>query len=157
MMRSVTLKKHYLIPICCLVVLVAGWQTGCSGLNKAQSGAVVGGLGGAAVGGQLGPEEDRAKNALIGAGIGLALGYIIGNEWQKYDEQRLNRTLEYNRTNETTSWVNPDTGKKYRATPVKTYTDDGRIYRDVVIRQEDGSVHETKAYRNDKGQWVLVK
>ena len=76
-------------------------------MNKAEQGALIGGLGGAAIGGQLGPHGNRGENALIGAGIGVILGYLIGNEWDKYDQRRLDETLEYNRSGRTTEWVNP--------------------------------------------------
>ncbi len=145
-----------------LAVLLAGttYITGCSNPNKAQQGAVIGGLGGAAVGSQLGHRNDRGRNALIGAGIGFLLGYAIGNEWDKHDQQQLGNTLEYNRTGTTREWVNPDTGSSYSATPTRTYRQNDRDYRDVEIdgcvdgRRE--TIHAT-AYRQPDGTWQLVQ
>jgi surface antigen len=133
---------------------------GCAGANKAEQGALIGGLGGAAIGGQLGPGKNRGENALIGAGIGVILGYLIGNEWDKYDQRRLNNTLEYNRSGRSADWVNPDTGSSYTATPQQAYRRDGRVYRDVTIdgvvdgRRE--TIHAT-AYRRPDGSWQLVQ
>jgi len=133
---------------------------GCANMNKAEQGALIGGLGGAAIGGQLGPGKNRGENALIGAGIGVLLGYLIGNEWDKYDQRQLSRSLEYNRSGSTTEWVNPDTGNTYTVTPREAYRQDQRIYRDVRI---DGIVdgrRETihaKAYRASDGSWQLAR
>ncbi len=141
-------------------VLLALAVAGCAGMNRAEQGALIGGLGGAAVGGQLGPDDERGKNALIGAGIGVVLGYLIGNEWDKRDQRQLNNTLEYNRTGETRDWVNPDTGASYAATPTRTYEREDRVYRDVEIDGHvDGkreTVHAT-AYRRPDGTWQLVQ
>ncbi len=134
--------------------------SGCSGMGKAEQGALIGGLGGAAVGGQLGPDDNRGENALIGAGIGAVLGYMIGNEWEKYDQQRLNRTLETTPSAQTTEWVNPDTGNRYMATPKPAYQQDGRVYRDVEIDGYVDGRRETvhaKAYRAEDGTWQLVQ
>ncbi|MGD8386744.1 MAG: glycine zipper domain-containing protein [Desulfobacteraceae bacterium] len=133
---------------------------GCSGMGKAEQGAVIGGLGGAAVGSQLGPDDDRGKSALIGAGIGAILGYMIGNEWEKYDQRQLNRTLETAPSGRSEAWVNPDTGNRYAATPQPAYRQDGRVYRDVEIEGVvDGrrEVVHAKAYRRADGTWQLVQ
>ncbi|MFO8089971.1 MAG: YMGG-like glycine zipper-containing protein [Desulfatiglandaceae bacterium] len=133
---------------------------GCSGMGKAEQGAVIGGLGGAAVGGQLGPDDNRGENALIGAGIGLVLGYMIGNEWEKYDQMRLEHALETAPSGQCSAWVNPDTGNRYTATPRPAYQRHDRIYRDVEI---DGVVDgrreivHAKAYRQSDGTWQLVQ
>jgi len=133
---------------------------GCAGMGKAEQGALIGGLGGAAVGGQLGPDGNRGENALIGAGLGLVLGYMIGNEWEKYDQGRLNHALETAPSGQCSAWVNPDTGNRYAATPRPAYRRSGRVYRDVEI---DGVVDGrreivyAKAYRRSDGTWQLAQ
>ena len=142
------------------VLLALTLSAGCSGMGKAEHGAVLGGLGGAAVGSQLGPDDSRGENALIGAGIGAVLGYMVGNEWEKYDQRRLDRTLETAPSGQCSAWVNPDTGNRYTATPRAAYRRQGRIYRDVEI---DGVVDGrrevvyAKAYRRSDGTWQLVQ
>lgn len=125
--------------------------------NRAQTGAG----GGALAGGLLGAlvARDKVVGAAVGAGIGLVLGYIVGNEWDKYDQRQMNQTLETTPTGQTSSWVNPDTGAQYAATPTQTYREDGRIYRDVKLRAEvDGKeeIVNAKAYRKPDGTWQLV-
>ncbi len=153
-------RKQLCAASAAAVLLLVVVLSGCSGMGKAEQGAVIGGLGGAAVGGQLGPDDSRGENALIGAGIGAVLGYMIGNEWEKYDQRRLNRTLETAPSGRTTEWVNPDTGNRYRATPEPAYQREGRVYRDVEIDGYVDGRRETvhaKAYRSPDGTWQLVQ
>lgn len=63
--------------------------TGCQNMGpKAEKGAVVGGLVGAAAGGIIGYQSG---NPLIGAGIGAAVGAVggglIGDAWDKQDKE----------------------------------------------------------------------
>ena len=140
-----------------ILVLILIIASGCSTMTKTQAGTIMGGLAGAAVGAQFGPPDQRGQNALIGAGIGLILGYIVGNEWDKYDDQRLFQTLEYNRSHERSSWVNPDTGRRYEAVPYQPYDRDGRVYRDVEIRTDKGDSGVYTAYRDPNGRWRVDK
>lgn len=132
-----------------LTVTVAG----CA--NKAQEGAGAGAMGGALIGALA--SKNKLLGAGIGAGIGLALGYIIGNEWDKNDERQLNHTLETAPSGQTSSWRNPDTGKTYYAVPQAGYQQDGKTYRDVTIRTDDGEPVKATAYRQPDGSWRLVQ
>lgn len=70
------------------VLLVAGsGLLGCE--TKAQTGALVGGAGGAAIGGLIGSthKAQAGTGALIGAGVGAIGGYIVGNELDKKDQR----------------------------------------------------------------------
>lgn len=79
-----------LILICMFIVMVSGCGT------KSQTGAVLGGLTGMA-GSALG-KGDRRTTAIIG-GIGTAIGYAIGNELDKNDQQK--EIGSYNNQNNT--------------------------------------------------------
>jgi surface antigen len=144
-----------------LPLLLLAFLGGCSGsrVNKAQQGSVFGALAGGLIGSQLGPPEERNENALIGAGLGFLAGYIVGNEMDKYDRARVQQTLEYQPSGQTSSWVNPDTGRNFAVTPGPAYAEDGRIYRNVEIDARVDGKRETvhaEAYRED-GRWVLVQ
>lgn len=131
--------------------LIAGF--GCAS-NKAQEGATVGGLAGATIGALT--FKDKMLGAAVGAGVGVLMGYIVGNEWDKSDEEKLQSTLETNKSGETSSWTNPDTGESYSATPDHPYMEDQRVYRDVVIKDEkEGHTIMAKAWRDDNGVWHL--
>lgn len=151
----------YKIYILALAIILTMSTASCG--NKAQQGALIGGLGGAAIGSQLGPDDSRGENALIGAGIGAILGYVIGNEWDKYDQRQLNRTMEYHQTGESKRWRNPDTGAEYSATPLRTRSQSGncnRPCREVKIESYIDGRSETVyaiACRDDYGRWQLVQ
>lgn len=94
---------------------------------------------------------------LIGAGIGLGVGYIIGNEWDKYDSNQIEETLENTPSGETVTWKNPDTNNTYKATPQEPIVKNGKVYRDIQIESYVDGKKElvtAKAYR-ENGRWVL--
>lgn len=141
-----------------ILLALAASSLGCT-TSKAQQGSVFGGLAGGLIGSQLGPEDRRRENALIGAGIGLAAGYMLGNELDKFDQQRVQQTLEYQPSGQSTSWVNPDTGYQFTATPSPAYASGNRIYRDVELEAYIDGRRETvqaRAYR-DQDRWILVQ
>lgn len=140
-----------------LLLVVAILFTSCATTetSKGQTGAV----GGAAAGALLGQIIGRDTEAtLLGAAIGGVLGYIVGNEMDKYDRRQLNAAYENTPSNQTTTWVNPDSGKRYSVTPQPAYHEHNRVCRkaeiDAVI---DGKKQKTlaTACRNEQGQWVL--
>lgn len=67
--------KHILLTLITVVSL-----SSCASGPNAQRGAVIGGLGGAAVGGIIGNQSGRGlEGALIGGAVGAAGGAAIGN------------------------------------------------------------------------------
>ena len=70
-----------------LLLAVGAGSLGCE--TKAQTGALVGGAGGAAIGGLIGSthHSQAGAGALIGAGVGALGGYIVGNELDKKDQR----------------------------------------------------------------------
>ncbi len=144
------MKKAILVLVMS-AFLVSGF--GCAA-NKAQQGATVGGLAGATIGALT--FKDKLLGAAVGAGVGVLMGYIVGNEWDKSDERKVQAALETNKSGESTKWVNPDTGAHYSATPNHPYMEDNRVYRDIVIKDEkDGKSVMAKAWRDDEGVWHL--
>lgn len=129
---------------------------GCNAqVNKAQSGAAMGGVGGALVGQAIGRDT---KATLIGAAVGTMLGYMVGNEMDKYDRQQLNSIYERGVSGQTSSWVNPDSGNSYRVTPnAATTTASGPCRSAAVDAIIDGKRETTytTACRDYNGQWVL--
>lgn len=139
-----------IIPLILICFLAAGY--GCA--NKAQQGAGVGALAGATIGALT--FKDKMLGAAVGAGVGTLMGYIVGNEWDKADEAKVQAALEKNRSGQTSHWTNPDTGKSYSATPNHPYMADNKVYRDIVIKEDkDGDTVMAKAWRDDKGVWHL--
>ena len=130
--------------------------TACTGMNKAQSGALGGAVGGAAIGQMIGHDTEAT---LIGAAVGTMLGYIVGNEMDKYDKQQLNRVYETGVSQQGSSWVNPDTGNQYTVTPQPAYQNSyNQVCREAEIEAIiDGQPQITKstACRDENGQWRL--
>ena len=63
-----------------LTLITAASLSSCATGPDAQRGAVIGGLGGAAVGGIIGSQSGRGlEGAAIGAGLGALGGNAIGN------------------------------------------------------------------------------
>ncbi len=143
-------------------LLFAFFLAGCSNMNKAQQGALVGATMGALVGGQFGPNgKIRAENALIGAVLGTMVGYMVGNEMDKYDRAKLIQAIDKSPSYHTTTWTNPDTGATYSVTPQPAYTNQqGEIcrkaYIKAIINGKEQEV-ETTACRGPDGVWRLVK
>lgn len=139
----------------CLIIFAI-----CSCASKGQSGALIGGLGGAAVGGQLGPGKYRGTNALIGGVIGALAGYAIGNEMDKYDSQQISDRLEHGTSGQSSTWVNPDTHRSYAMAPQPAYnSQDGSVCRDFTLQGTDSygqsAPLRSKACRDSYGQWVI--
>lgn len=124
-------------------------------LNKGQSGAVMGAAGGAIIGQAIGHNTEAT---LIGVLAGTVLGYMVGNEMDKYDREVLNHTYERGVSGQTSSWVNPDTGNSYAVTPQPAVTTANGPCRKAEIQAIiDGKPETTSttACRDANGQWVL--
>lgn len=77
------MKKHKTFWTMAATVALLGSTSmlvGCE--TDARTGALIGALGGAALGAGL-DHKNRGRGALIGAGVGTAGGYMIGNERDK--------------------------------------------------------------------------
>lgn len=136
------------------VLLMTAACTGVD-LNKGQQGAIGGAAGGALLGQAIGRNTEAT---LLGAAIGTMLGYIVGNEMDKYDRQQLNQAYERGPSGQPVAWVNPDTGNQYQVVPQPAYTTGNRVCREAVIMATiDGRPEETvtTACRNERGQWEL--
>ena len=146
--------KHAMIAL----GLVSGLLlASCADVDKAGMGAGGGAAVGAIVGHAIG---HNTESTLIGAAVGTMLGYIIGNEMDKYDREQLNHVYERGMSNQTSAWINPDTGNQYRVTPRPAYTDPRthRICReaeiDAIINDKHQVTHAT-ACRDEFGHWQL--
>ena len=85
--------------------------------------------------------------------LGLRLGSIRAAD-------SLQDTLEYNRTNEATPWVNPDTGESGSVVPTRTYQNAaGQPCREftqtVIIAGQKQEAYGT-ACRQPDGSWQIV-
>ena len=128
----------------------------CGGqLTQGQAGAGIGAAGGAIVGQAIGKSTEAT---LIGMAVGTMLGYIVGNEMDKYDRQQLNSAYETGVSGRPTAWHNPDNGNRYTVTPQPAVQGPRGTCRKAEIEAVIDGRRETTystACRDDYGQWVL--
>jgi surface antigen len=146
------MKKMKIIAVLPALFLLSS----CMMANKAQMGGAGGAAGGALLGQAIGHDT---QSTLLGAAIGGMLGYVIGNEMDKYDRQMLNNVYESTPSGQTTSWVNPDHGNQYQVTPQPAYTgsNNQQCRKAEILAVIDGRTEKTysTACRDMNGQWQL--
>ena len=140
---------------CLLALLFLVSLSSCA--TKGQTGAVGGAAAGALIGQAIG---HNTSATLIGAAVGGMLGYIVGNEMDKYDREQLNHAYERGLSNQRSSWVNPDTGNQYSVTPQPAYQNPSthQVCRRAEIEAIiDGKPQRTfsTACRDQYGSWQL--
>ena len=130
-------------------------------------GAIVGTLGGAALGGFLGSQFGSGTGQLALTGAGVLVGGLVGNQVGKaltcQDQQQVTnttqRTLESQPTGTASAWQNPDSGNSGSVTPTNTFQRaDGRYCREfqqtITVGGETSSGFGT-ACRQDDGTWEI--
>jgi surface antigen len=127
--------------------------------TNAQRGTITGGLVGGAVGNQIGDGKGRVAAIIIGTLIGAALGNQVGTKMDVADRMQEQAALENNRTNQASSWVNPDTQTEYSVTPQRTYVASSgktcREYTTTVYIEGRAETGKGTACRNQAGEWVI--
>ena len=143
-----------------IVAAVGGcqnWQYG----EKETAGTVVGGVGGALLGSQVGHGSTRlvatAAGTLLGAWIGNSVGKSLDRADQAYAAQSANAALERYPDGQAASWKNPNSGHSGYTTPTRTYeTAQGQPCREyqtsVVIDGRTQTAYGT-ACRQPDGTW----
>ncbi|MEO5342345.1 MAG: RT0821/Lpp0805 family surface protein [Gammaproteobacteria bacterium SHHR-1] len=147
-------NKPRTLSILVIALLSLALLGGCS---QRETGNVVGGIAGAALGNQFGHGSGRVAMTALGAIAGSAIGGAIGQNMDDTDRLKTQRALERARTDETSSWTNPDTGHRYQVTPTRTYNQGGRACREYTTRAYiDGrkEVIRGTACRQADGSWV---
>jgi len=126
-------------------------------MTSGGKGSIGGAAGGAVIGQALG--RNRYATVMVAA-MGGILGYLIGEEMDKSDTEKLNRALESGEAGKPISWKNPDTGDAYQVIPQDFYTDDSTQQKcrnaDLIATLEGKEEKtKTKACRSSDGHWVL--
>ncbi len=130
---------------------------------KRSLGTLLGAGLGALVGSQIGGGTGQLAAVAIGALGGAYLGGEVGRSLDRADKAHAERTarnaLEYNRTGETVSWRNPDSGNSGTVTPTRTYqTVSGRNCREyqttVTVGGQSKDAYGT-ACRQGDGTWKI--
>ena len=149
------MKQVYVALLICSLFLLTSCAN--TGMTKGQQGAMGGAAGGALVGQMIGHNTEAT---LIGLAVGTMLGYIVGNEMDKYDRQQLNHVYERTVSGSTSDWINPDSNNEYRVTPQPAYTNPSTnqpCRKAEIIALIDGKEQKTysTACRDQNGEWQL--
>jgi outer membrane protein OmpA-like peptidoglycan-associated protein len=82
------MKPNRTTTVGALIALSASFTIGCSSLNNAERGVLIGAAGGAAAGAAIGKAAgSTAKGAIIGAAVGGTAGALIGRNMDKQAEE----------------------------------------------------------------------
>ena len=129
--------------------------------TKQETGTAVGAATGAAIGSTIGDGRGQFIATAIGLVIGAIVGQDIGRSIDVADERQAQQALEKNKTGETTTWVNPDSGGEISVVPTRTYKDNSGDYcREYTTEVEVAGKKETAfgtACRQPDGSWKIMK
>jgi surface antigen len=139
-------------------VIISVSLLGCQTATKEDTGQVVGGLLGGVLGSQVGKGKGRTAAIIAGTLAGAYFGGKIGKSMDEADRQKAYNSLEYNQTNQPSSWRNPDSGNAYTVTPTNTYNSASGPCRDytteVVIDGRRETATGTACREN--GTWRVI-
>ena len=107
--------------------------TGCETTTHAQQGEVVGGVLGGVLGSQVGDGSGQTAAIIIGTMAGSMIGRHIGQTMDDVDRMKTAETLNNNRTGQSTTWTNPDTGEEYTVTPTRTFEESSGPCREFEL------------------------
>jgi surface antigen len=152
--------KRLGIPALLLIVVLAGCETTQPGEK-----AVIGGLGGATVGGLMAAGFGGSPAAIAGSVIlGGLVGGAIGDRMDAADKRQASeaaaRALESAPSGQSVAWHNPDTQHTGTVTPTHTYQNASgqycREYQQTVTI--DGQPHQSygTACRQPDGSWKVM-
>ena len=149
----------YLHKMILVVLLSTFAMYGCETTTHAQEGQVIGAVLGGIAGAQVGDGSGRTAAIILGTLAGSMIGQHIGQSMDDTDRLMAAQTLNDNRTGETRSWVNPDTGYSYNFTPTRTYENASGPCREfqldaTVGGQSDEDVYGTACLQAD-GSWLI--
>ena len=150
-----------------IALLVAFPALSCQSLADMTSSnpkAVLGSLGGAALGGGIaavagGGAGWIVASALTGGLLGGAIGAHLDTKDKQMAAQAATQAFESNRTGQASSWRNPDSGNSGSVTPTHTYQAASgqycREYRqEVIVGSEKQQAYGT-ACRQPDGSWKI--
>ena len=81
-------NSRKVVSIICTAAMLLTLTLGAGCATKGQTGALTGASAGALIGGLANMHGAWGATALIGAGVGAGVGYLIGNEQDKQDAQK---------------------------------------------------------------------
>ncbi|MEE8393078.1 MAG: RT0821/Lpp0805 family surface protein [Rhodospirillales bacterium] len=151
-----------------IATLIAVTLTACENMQdspKQTGGTLIGAGLGALIGSQLGGGKGKLAMVAIGALGGAYLGSEVGKSLDRADRMHAERnaqgSLEHNKSGQTSTWSNPDSGHSGTVTPTNVYEtasgEDCRQFETTV--NIDGQQEKAigRACRQSDGTWRIVQ
>lgn len=132
---------------------------------KQTLGTIIGGVGGAVLGNEVGKGRGRKVAIAAGTLLGAMLGSRLGRDLDEADrivaEQTTQGALERGRIGDRSEWKNPDSGNSGWVVPTRTWQEDsGRYCREfqtgITVGGEEQTAYGT-ACRQPDGSWKIVQ
>ncbi len=150
-----------------LATAAAMLLAGCQNMQdnpKQTMGTILGAGTGALIGSQIGSGRGQMVGIAVGTLAGAMLGSEIGKSLDNADKAMSQRTaqtsLENNRTGQTSSWRNPDSGNTGTYTPTSTYRSasgqDCREFEQTITVEGRTERAMGRACRQPNGSWQIV-
>jgi len=156
-----------LVAVFLLAPLAAcqGEQFNAPNISKETGGTVVGGLGGALLGNQIGGGSGRVVATIAGGLLGAYLGNSVGASLDRADMNYYDETsqtaLERNKIGQTSTWQNPDSGHGGTVTPTRTFQSANNQYCREYTQTVNVGGKTERAYgtacRQSDGSWKIVQ
>ncbi len=146
------------IMVVMLVAVLTFSLSSCA--SKQEAGGLTGAALGAAVGSTVGRGTGRALAIMLGVAIGAQIGQTVGKYMDEQDRMRTSWVMEKNRTNQVSTWHNPDTGYDYAVKPTRTYEGNNGPCREFTVNASVGGKTEQvygTACRQADGSWKIIK
>ncbi len=143
-----------------IAIIVALSQLSACTVTREQGGAAAGAVVGGVVGNQIGGGHGQDIATALGIIAGGLVGASIGRSFDQLDAANTNKALETTKTNQASSWVNPDSGNQYTLTPTRTYQTQSKQYcreyqTSITVGGEIQKGYGT-ACRQPDGQWEIL-
>jgi surface antigen len=131
------------------------------GGGREVAGTIIGGVAGGVLGSTVGKGQGKIAGVLIGTLLGALVGNDVGRSLDDADELHAAHVLEKNRTGQSSTWVNPDSGAEVMVVPKRTYQrPSGEYCREYQTEVGVGGQKQLAygtACRQPDGQWAIVK
>lgn len=146
-----------------LISFIGCAKDGSFAFNKKEIGMMVGSVGGALIGAQLGGGAGQIVTIIGTTLLSGYLGYKVGEYLDEQDLAYLEATSQYslenNRSGVSSHWTNPDTGHQGNVTPKNTFAQGDtfcRNYTQSVVVEDRVESADGTACRQTDGSWVMV-
>lgn len=118
--------------------------------NRDAIGAVIGGVAGAVIGGQVADREDRVVGMVIGGVVGAVIGHAVGDRMDDRDRACMGHALDVGKPGVPVAWKHGTT--RYQFVPGRSA---GEGCRHVTLRVDGGKPHPSVACPSGRGEWAF--